>query len=124
MGQPPKSRMPVVWLVNEGGHDYQDAERFGRVIPITTDSINPFNPDRLMVIISHRLRVANSEDFLAISGSPMLNALAIAMWIRRFGTCNVLHWSHRDDEYKHLIIKEDSLNRLALEGLDETPSNR
>lgn len=111
--QPPKARAPVVWIANEGGHDYKDAERFGRLMPITTGSINPFNPDRLMVMISHRLRVASAEDFLAVSGSPMLNSLAVAMWVVRFGVCNVLLWSHRDKEYKHLIIKEDSLRRLA-----------
>lgn len=109
-----KSRAPVVWIANEGGHDYKDAERFGRLMPITTGSVNPFNPDRLMVMVSHRLRVAAKEDFLAISGSPMLNAVALAMWLRRFGVCNVLLWSHRDKEYKHLTIQADSLERLSL----------
>lgn len=108
-----KARVPVVWLINEGGHNYADAERFGRLMPITTGSINPFSPDRLMVMISHRLRVASEDDFLAISGSPLLNALALAMWLRRFGTCNVLLWSHRDVGYKHLIIKQESIDRLS-----------
>lgn len=107
-------RVPVVWLANEGGHNYKDAERFGRIMPMTTGSVNPFNPDRLMVMISHRLRVASAEDYLGISGSPLLNALALAMWLRRFGTCNVLLWSHRDSEYKHLTIAADSVERLAL----------
>jgi hypothetical protein len=107
-------RVPVVWLINEGGHDYTKAERFGRVMPITTGSINSFNPDRLMVVISTRLRVAAVDDFLTISGSPMLNALAIAMWLRRFGKANILQWSFRDDEYKHLVLSEAALNRLAI----------
>jgi hypothetical protein len=114
MPQPMSQRVPVVWLTNEGGHDYKDAERFGRLMPITTGSVNPFNPDRLMVLISHRLRVATAEDFLAISGSPMLNALALAMWLRRFKTCRVLLWSHRDTQYKELIISGDSVERLAI----------
>lgn len=113
MEQPVRTRAPVVWIANEGGHDYKDAERFGRLMPITTGSVNPFNPDRLMVMVSHRLRVAAKEDFLAISGSPMLNAVALAMWLRRFGMCNVLLWSHRDKEYKHLTIQGDSLERLS-----------
>lgn len=107
-------RVPVVWLANEGGHDYKDAERFGRIMPMTTGSINPFNPDRLMVMISNRLRVAAVEDYLAVSGSPILNALALAMWLHRFGECNVLLWSHRDKEYKHLVIKADSVSRLSM----------
>lgn len=116
----PNERVPVVWLANQGGHDYTDAERFGRVLAITTDSVNPFNPDRLMVTISQRLKVAAKEDYLAVSGSPILNALALAMWLRRFGLCNVLLWSHRDKEYKHLVINEGSVERLAL--VDAAPA--
>ena len=117
MEQPQKPRVPVVWLTNEGGHDYKDAERYGRLMPITTGSINPFNPDRLMVMVSHRLKVADPEDFLVISGSPILNALALAMWLERFGQCNALLWSHRDKAYKHLNLSGASLKRLAMEGL-------
>lgn len=107
-------RQPVVWLINEGGHDYKKAETFGRLLPITTGSVNPFNPDRLMVNISGRLRVASIEDFLVISGSPMLNALTIAMWLHRFGKANTLQWSHRDEEYKLVTLDRDNLYRLAL----------
>lgn len=108
-----KARVPVVWLTNEGGHDYKDAEKYGRVMPITTGSVNPFNPDRLMVMISHRLRVASPDDFVAVSGSPLLVALVITMWLTRFGTCNVLLWSHRDGGYKHLVISQESVVRLS-----------
>src|SRR6266480_5307287 len=106
--QPSPKRAPVVWLINEGGHDYKDAERFGRLMPITTGTVNPFNPDRLMVMVSHRLRVAAQEDYLVISGSPVLCALAMTMWLRRFKLCNTLLWSHRDSAYKHLVINSDS----------------
>jgi hypothetical protein len=110
----PVKRVPVVWLVNEGGHDYKDAERFGRVMAISTGSVNPFNPDRLMVMVGNRLKVAAKEDYLSMSGSPILNALALSMWLCRFGHCNVLLWSHRDGEYKHLVISRASVERLAL----------
>lgn len=120
MAMPKVERIPVVWLANEGGHDYKDAERFGRLMAITTGSVNPFNPDRMMVTISHRLKVSAPEDYLVMSGSPMLNALALAMWLCRFRTCNVLLWSLRDREYKHLIISQASVERLAL--LDGTPA--
>lgn len=106
-----------MWLANEGGHDYKDAERFGRLMPITTGSINSFNPDRLMVTIAHRLRVAAEDDYLVISGSPILNALTVAMWLVKFRRANILQWSHRDTEYKHLILSADALERLAKDGV-------
>ncbi len=109
------TRQPIVWLANEGGHDYRTAEKFGRIMPITTGSINPFSPDRLMVLISHRLQVASADDFLVISGSPLLNALIVAMWLRRFDHLNLLLWSHRDSEYKLVTVQAATVDRLATE---------
>ncbi len=84
----PEERAPIVWLINKGGHDYSDAERFGRVMAMTTKSINPFSPDRLMVVLSSRIRQASEEEFIVIGGSPMLNGIAISMWLVRFPKMN------------------------------------
>jgi len=108
------NRTPVVWLVNEGGHDYTSAERLGRLMPITTGSINPFNTDRLMLLASHRLSTAIEDDFLVISGSPLLNALIVAMWLKRFGKVNALLWSHRDEEYKLVTVLDSVVTKHAL----------
>lgn len=108
------SRAPVVWLVNEGGHPYEKAEKFGRIIPVTVGTINVFNPDRLMVNVSHRLRMAIDSDYVAISGSPVLNGLMMAMWLKRFERMNLLLWSHRDTDYKLTTITRSAMEKQAL----------
>lgn len=108
-----KERTPVVWLINLGGHDYTTAEKFGRLVPITEGTVNPFNPDRLMLNVSGKLKLASPDDHVLMSGQALLNALVLAMWTRRFPHINILIWSHRDKEYKPLTIPTATIERLA-----------
>lgn len=108
-----ESRPPTVWLVNEGGHDYSSLEEFGRVVPLTRGGVNPFGPDRLMVMLAARLAHANSDDYLAISGLPLLNALAIAMWLVRFGRVRLLQFSTKQSRYQKLEVSFAAVERMA-----------
>lgn len=106
----------VVWLVNKGGHDYSTLEQFGRVIPMTVGATNPFNPDRLMVGLGHHLSMAGEHDYLAISGLPIVNALAICMWLEKFPEVKLLQWSVRADKYVFTKVKKAAILRNLQEG--------
>jgi hypothetical protein len=106
----------VVWLVNKGGHDYSSLADFGRVICLTTGAVNPFNPDRLMVNLGHHLSMAKEVDYVAISGVPILNALAIAMWLEKFPHANLLQWSVRAGAYVFTQVSKAALVRNVLDG--------
>lgn len=108
-----ESRQPTVWLVNEGGHDYSSLEEFGRVIPLSRGGVNPFGPDRLMVMLASRLAHASADDYLAISGLPLLNALAISMWLVRFKRVRLLQFSTKRGKYQKLELSYAALERMA-----------
>lgn len=109
-----EARIPVVWLVNEGGHDYASLKEYGRVVPLTRGGVNPFAPDRLMIMIAPRLALAKEEDFLAISGLPILNALAMCMWLKKFGKVNLLQFSTKQGVYVRLHVSDAAIERNAL----------
>lgn len=104
----------MVWLVNEGGHDYSSLEEFGRVIPMTKGGVNPFGPDRLMVLLATRIAHAKPDDFLAISGLPLLNALAIAMWLKKFEMVKLLQFSTKQNKYLKLTLSDRAVAKNAL----------
>lgn len=110
------TREGVVWLVNKGGHDYAPLEAWGRVIPMTTGAINPFNPDRLMVSLGHHISMANAEDHIAISGLPMVNMLVLVMWLEKFPEARLLQWSIRSDKYVYTAIKKAAVLRNLKDG--------
>lgn len=106
---------PVVWLVNEGGHDYSTLEKYGRILPFTKGSVNPFNLDRQMVMLAPRLQHATEDDYVAISGLPILNALVLVMWLAKFPKINLLQWSMKNTEYIPVVLTRAAVERMANE---------
>jgi hypothetical protein len=107
-------KVAVVWLVNEGGHDYTSLEKYGRMMPLTRGSVNPFNLDRMMVNFGTRLSHASEEDYLAVSGLPILNALALAMWLVKFPKCNLLQWSMKKETYVPIVLTRAAVEKNSL----------
>lgn len=70
---------PIVFLMNFAGHDVSDAFRYSKhVVPLTEDSVNLSNTDRVRYNIEKKLRSHNYDpdrDYIAISGSPVLSAI-------------------------------------------------
>lgn len=108
-------RVPIVWLVNEGGHNYASLEKFGRVMPFTRGSVNPFNLDRQMVHLGPRLQSATEDDYVAVSGLPILNALVFVMWLAKFPKINILQWSMKTEEYVPIVLTKVAIERMANE---------
>lgn len=109
------TRAAIVWLVNEGGHNYASLEKFGRVMPLTRGSVNPFNLDRQMVMLGPRLQTATEDDYVAISGLPILNALVMTMWLAKFPKINLLQWSMKKEEYVFIALTRAAVEKNANE---------
>lgn len=109
----PMTRTPVVWIVNEGGHTYEKAEQFGRLIALTRGNVNHFNLDRLMVNVGPRLQAATEDDYLLVSGTPILNGLVVSMWLAKFSKANLLQWSTRADGYVLIVLHRAAVHRMA-----------
>ncbi len=106
-------RQPIVWIINDGGHDYSKAEVHGRMVPMTTGGINPFSPDRLMVNLASRLRNATEEDFAIVGGSPMLNGIVMSMWLERFDKMKCLVWSNKKERYEIVTVTKGAIVKNA-----------
>lgn len=65
-----------VWVVNSSGHNFEEAEKYGTLVPLTMGRINVFNVDRLLDEFKHKLKHFGEEDWLLLSGNVVLNVLA------------------------------------------------
>ncbi len=114
----PIKTMSKVWIVNYAGHDYRDAERFGELTNLTEGTINPLRVDRLMVSMAYGIgKLADESDFLLISGTPTLNALAAMLWLRRFNSINLLQWNAQTKRYEQSYIAGDHMDILLDEAI-------
>lgn len=110
----PGDRAPVVWLANDGGHDYEEAKSFGTIIPLTAGSVNIFRLDRLMVNLTIRLQQAKPQDYLLISGLPLLNALIVAIMLEKFGKIRILQWANKARKYVELNLDSERIKEHSL----------
>lgn len=94
---------PRVYALNYLGHDISDAERFtdDPVIFLTEGSVNIFYPDRLAYEISKKLRGFQPEDYILISGSPVIAMIAMAVLKDTYHlkSINVLIYNVKKGEY-------------------------
>lgn len=107
--------MPNVWITNKSGHDYSDSERFGELRALTIhDEQNPLQVDRIAYHLARGIGryVDSKDDYLLISGSPTIVALAVYFWLRKFGECNLLQWNAKARCYELSTVTTAQLGNL------------
>lgn len=114
--------MPTVWVANEAGHPYDKIkDKVGdvEIKPITMGNVNPLRPDRLSWHIGRGLaKFVKEDDFLLISGSPVVNALVLAMWLLRFPTCKLALWDAKAGEYKLATVERSNMESIIQKHLE------
>jgi hypothetical protein len=113
--------MPTVWIVNNCGHPYEDAKRFGELESLTIGNVNPLRPDRLCWNIAQGIaKYASEKDFLLVSGTPTVNMLALELWLGRFGYAQLLQWNAKKKEYELSVLKRDHMLTLLEQAMTGT----
>lgn len=98
--------MSIVWVVNEGNHNYDNAKRFGELVMITDreKGVNVFAIDNLVTEIKEKLISAKKDDYILISGYPILNAIVIHYFLKNFGQALILQWEGNNRKYKVITL--------------------
>lgn len=97
----------TVYIPNKGAHDYSDAERYGELHFLTSGSVSRYNTENLYRQLVEGLEGAEETDYLLVSSLAILNALASAIFSRKFGRVNYLLF--RDGEYIEKTVMIDAL---------------
>lgn len=107
----------TIWVVNESGHPtYRALELIPgaelRSLTVRNET-NPLRTDRLAHHLAEGIgRFAKEGDYLLISGSPMINAMALTLWILRFGRAQIIQWNAYTKEYERSSTSEEDLRHL------------
>ena len=119
--------MRTVWVANESGHDYEAAEQYGSLKRLTLGNQTPFRLDRLLAHITRGIcRFTDEDDYLLISGSPVINSLAFHVWLQTHPRCNLLQWRAKSRENILTKVTRNQVERLvdkALQGGEGTTSH-
>jgi hypothetical protein len=107
----PKQLDRKVWIVNDGGHDFSKAEVYGTLHRITDGQVNPFGTDRLAKRISKAISLAHEDDYVLVSGTPVITGLVLFLWLSYFPRCNLLQFDARAParDYQLTPVERDHL---------------
>jgi len=102
--------MPRVFVTHENpALNYQPAEDFGDVEFLTNQDLSPMHNSLNNEAIIENMRKSLTRfdpknDYIVLSGSPVVTAVAFMLLRERTDTLNVLRWSNRDHVYQHILV--------------------
>lgn len=107
----------TVWVANEAGHPYHKIkEKLGDEVQIKSLSlgdINPLRVDRLTWHLGRGIaKFVKEGDCLLISGTPIVNALALVMWLQMFTKCKLAIWDAKKREYIISTVERENLANI------------
>lgn len=92
--------MPTVWIANRNpARDYAQAAGYGPLRELSGGSVNVFALERVLADLHAALGEARPDDYLLLSGTNVINAFAVALWLRRFGRIRLLLHDYKAKRY-------------------------
>lgn len=79
-----------VFVLNDGGHDYADAERFGDIVICTGGTIAKWDISQMFRELDDALLDACADDYIVVASLASLVAVAAAIMGYRFGCVHFL----------------------------------
>lgn len=98
-----------VVLVQDTGHEYDKAEKFGKVLPYIIGPVNIFSNIRLVDLIAWLDANFNKGDYLLMTGSLFLNCIAFNHITKKFGEINVLVFHNGEQTYRSMTVKNNMI---------------
>lgn len=94
--------------------DYTTAQAYGSLRPLTNGKYSIFRTTKIIEDIAHGISTTEPEDYLLFSGSSVISALALCLWLMHHGQCNILLWDAQEKRYVDRLITRGDL-RIVLE---------
>jgi hypothetical protein len=96
----------TVYVVNEGAHNYKNAEQFGVLKVLTEGRVNVFGVDNLVADLKTKLVDAKKDDLVLVSGYAVPNAAVIHYFLKKFGFCKLLLWEANNRKYMVITLSD------------------
>jgi hypothetical protein len=105
---------PRVFISNYGGHDYEAASGYGELKWITKGFVSHQSLDRLKYQIAEEVLKTDKEDWLLLSGKPLICAVTALLWFAIHRKVKLLVWDQKGKgvKYRELIISEGNMAEL------------
>jgi hypothetical protein len=101
-----------VFVANYAGHDYAPLARFGKPVFITKGFISFQGLDRVKFQVAQGLMGCTADDYLALSGTNIINVIAALLWFQMHGKVKLLNFDKDARQYRELVINTENNEQL------------
>jgi len=103
--------MKKVFIVNDSGHDFSQAQEFGELKTLTKGSVAVFSTDRTTSFIKEELKRSSSDDYILLSGNSVLSIIAFNIMLDLHKKVNLLIYNF---EIKKYIEREFTFDSFKI----------
>lgn len=82
--------MPNVYVINRSGHDFHEAERYGKLIYLSEGSMSRYATARIYRQFAEILKHSKEDDFILTTGLSVMNCIATSIMTALHGKINLL----------------------------------
>ena len=79
-----------VYVVNKSAHDFQPAEKYGKVIYLSEGSMNRYATNSMIRHFKEMLEGSESNDYIVPCSLNVMNSIACAIFAHKHGRLNLL----------------------------------
>lgn len=104
-----------VYVANFAGHDYAPAAKYGQLVFVTRGFISFQGLDRVKFQVAQGMADSRPDDWLALSGTNIINVLAALLWYQMHGLVKILNYDKTTNTYREIIVtKENNVQLLEV----------
>lgn len=105
--------MPRVYVVNKGGHNHHDAERFGELVFMSEGTVNRYAVSQMYRQFAECLGKSSEDDYILITGLSVMASVACSIFARIHGRLNLLLFkSSRSSEEGRYVERTIMIDEL------------
>lgn len=90
--------MPLVYILNKGGHNYSEAESFGDIVYCTDGNLDKFDTSQMYRELSASMADSDRGDYILLTSLTSLCSIACAIFAHKHACLNLL--IHKDGKYR------------------------
>lgn len=96
----------TVYIINRSGHDFSDAERFGKLVFLSSGTMPRFGVTNMYRQFVDHLKDSKPEDYLLVTGLTIMNVVAAAIFGYLHGRINLLLFKDNGYKVRKIILSE------------------
>lgn len=101
--------MPKVYIPNNSGHDFSQAESFGELVFITQGSVDRFKINNMYREVVATLKDSTAHDYVMVTGLTQINVVLTSVFAVKHGRLRLLMYDVKEERY---VLREIVIDNL------------